>query len=117
MALLPDPTKAASERSPVKKRLADRRCGEILRESTCPFLGQHESTQQRGAYGPLTLLPHKMRVRHKKTGTGPEHSAKLRTHPESLGGQAVQGRPGGSRGSREGCKGGPVQKLSKHEKN
>ena len=62
LTLLPDPTTAASERAP-----GHRRCG----ESTCLFqciegCPQDESTQQRGAYGPLTLLPHKTRARHKK---------------------------------------------------
>ena len=51
----------------------------------CP---QHESMQQRGAYGPLTMLPHKTRARHKKQaqvqngllGGGPGRS---RGHPKT----------------------------------
>ena len=85
MALLPDPTTAASERSPVKNRLTgSRRRGSGIknrhrsrtvsktslrgarRMRVQGFQGQgcaqHESTQP----GPLTLLPHKTRVRHKK---------------------------------------------------
>ena len=84
MALLPDPTTAASERSSVKNRLTgSRRRGSGIKNrhrsrtvsktslrgagrmraqgvqgQGCP---QHESTQP----GPLTLLPHKTRVRHK----------------------------------------------------
>ena len=84
MALLPDPTTAASERSSVKNRLtgsrrrgsgrknrhrsrtvsktslrgARRMRAQRVQGQGCP---QHESTQP----GPLTLLPHKMRVRHK----------------------------------------------------
>ena len=42
-----------------------------MREPTCPVqciegCPQHESTQQRGANGPLTLLPHKTQARHEK---------------------------------------------------
>ena len=83
MALFPDPTTAASERSSVKNRLTGsrRRGSGINRHRSrtvsktsltgarrmraqgvqgqgCP---QHESTQP----GPLTLLLHKTRVRHK----------------------------------------------------
>ena len=83
MALLPDPTTAASERSSVKNRLtgsrrrgsgrknrhrsrtvsktslrgARRMRAQGVQGQGCP---QHESTQP----GPLTLLLHKMRVRH-----------------------------------------------------
>ena len=74
MALLPDPTTAASERSSVKRTNwvqaiggAGRFCGNLLSLPQCiEGCPQHESTQQRGAYGPLTLLPHKTRARHKK---------------------------------------------------
>ena len=85
MALLPDPTTAASERSSVKNRVTGcRRRGSGIKNrhrsrtvsktslrgarrmrvhgvqgQGCP---QHERTQP----GPLTLLPHKTRVRHKK---------------------------------------------------
>ena len=84
MALLPDPTTAVSERSSVKNRLTgsrrrgsgikNRHRSRTVRKTSlrgarrmraqgvqgqgCP---QHESTQP----GPLTLLPHKTRVRHK----------------------------------------------------
>ena len=91
MALLPDPTTAASERSSVNNRLTGsrRRGSGINRHRSrtvsktslrgarrmrvqgvqgqgCP---QHESTQP----GPLTLLPHKTRVRHKKRHRSKKH--------------------------------------------
>ena len=57
----------------------------------CP---QHESTQP----GPLTLLPHKTRVRHKKTGTGPNsRQTSLRVESLGVGGPEGPGE-GGSRG-------------------
>ena len=96
MALLPDPTTAASERSSVKNGLTgSRRRGSGIKNrhgsrtvsktslrgarrmrvqgvqgQGCP---QHESTQP----GPLTLLPHQTRVRHKK-GTGQKNT---KLHP------------------------------------
>ena len=69
----------------------------------CP---QHENTQQRGAYGPMTLLPHKTRVRHKKQAQCKRGVGRVQAHPESLGGvRGVQGGPGGLRGSRGGAGG------------
>ena len=99
MALLPDPTTAASERSSVKNRLTgSRRRGSGIKSrhrsrtvsktslrgarrmraqgvqgQGCP---QHESTQP----GPLTLLPHKTRVRHKNRHRS-KQSAKKTTFP------------------------------------
>ena len=92
MALLPDPTTAASERSSVNNRLTgSRRRGSGIKNrhrsrtfsktslrgarrmrvqgvqgQGCP---QHESTQP----GPLTLLPHKTRVGHKKRHRSKKH--------------------------------------------
>ena len=127
MALLPDPTTAASERSSVKNRLTrSRRRGSGIKKQAqvqnsqqnefkraeagsrrmqvqrvqgqgCP---QHESTQPR----PLTLLPHKMRVRRKKQAQVQTVSKTSLRGVESLGvggvqrvqGRGVQGGPEGA---------------------
>ena len=88
--------------------------------------------QQRGAYGPLTLLPHKTRVRHKKQAQVQNiQQNKFNKSPGKAGSGAsrVVGGPGGpgrSRGSRVpgfqgGCRGGAenpeaLQPAAKHEK-
>ena len=83
----------------------------MLRESTFPSSDVHNmrarSREVHTAYGPLTLLPHKTRVRHKKQAQvqniqqnefkrGP---GRVQAHSESLGGvQAVQGVQAGAGG-------------------
>ena len=56
----------------------------------CP---QHESTQQRRAYGPLTLLPHKSRARHKK-------QAQVQNSRQN---EFKRGRGGACESQKEGC--------------
>ena len=99
----------------------------------CP---QHESTQPnvtKCAYGPLTLLPHKTRVRHKKQAQVQNSQqnefkrgrGRVQAHLESQAGSRRSRKrkdelgkmsPGGSRGGVQGGSRGVAKNGLKHEK-